>query len=154
MIVTSQPRAPLRYHFVVAGVAFVIAAVWPTSTPPASSPEAAAPASLPGGLPGVALLQTGTSADTWIEPVAGRTADGGNTGALLGFRLTSVRPGSAWAKAGLTDGDVVVAVDGHALSQDGFTDLSRVLDAFTQRPAVVVRYQRDGQEFTATLNLL
>lgn len=154
MIVTVKPRAPLRLHLAIAGVAFVVGVLWPTpettaTTKTTTTQEQAAP--------GVALLNTGGPADTWIEPVAEVSAEGSNTGALFGFRLVSVRPGSAWDNAGLKDGDVVVSVDGHALNEGGVTDLSRVLDAFTRRPAVVVRYLRgdvDATPFTATLNLL
>ncbi len=146
MIVTAEPRAPLRLHLAVAGIAFVVGVLWPTSTPPAANE--ATTTTTTNAAPGVALLQTGTSADAWIEPVPA-----GNTGALLGFRLTSVRPGSAWDRAGLRDGDLVIAVDGHDV-----TDLSRVLAAFTGKPLVGVRYERpvDGSAITysATLNLL
>lgn len=138
MIVTAQPKAPIRWHLVVAAIAFCVGVVWQSSTSMNTPTTPEKP-----DAPGVALLATGSSADAWIEPVVA-----GGSGRLLGFRLVDVRPGSAWDRAGMKNDDVVTAVNGEPV-----VDLSRVLIALTGTAAAGVRFERDGVTFSATLSL-
>ena len=65
-----------------------------------------------------------------------------------------VQPGAAAQRAGLTDGDVIVSVDGHAIRHDTADDVSSDLHAATDssrgRPLTVV-YTRGGSTRTATV---
>jgi len=160
MIVTAALSSSWRPHLLVAGVAFVVGVVWPTAPPVAlaeapmvllptatmvtTTATATATATATTTAPTVAFLAVGSSTDVWIEPVPAV-----GTGGLLGFRLASVRPGSAWQRAGLKDGDVVVSIDG-----EGVKDLSQVLTVLSGRPSCSVRFLRGERELTATLGLL
>lgn len=143
MIVTASLSSSWRPHLLVAGVAFVIGAVWPTTPAPVSvATEMPAPASPAAGGPSVAFLAVGSSASVWIEPLSV-----GPTGGL-GFRLVSVRPGSAWQRAGLVDGDVVISVGDEPVT------LSGLLTAFSGRAvSATVHVLRGERELAATLDL-
>lgn len=144
MIVTAAVKPPLRLHLLVVGIAVVAGVLWPTTpsatTADAVEPVVAAPV-VASAASSVAFLAVGSSADVWLEPVAG--ADG----VLAGFRLRSVWPQSAWARAGLRDGDLVVAVDGHPVT------LSLLLDTLSTQPRCAIDAVRDGQPLTAMLQL-
>ena len=164
MIVTAALSSSWRPHLLVAGVAFVVGVVWPTAPPVAlaeapmvllptatmvtttatATATATTTKTTTPTAPTVAFLAVGSSTDVWIEPVPAV-----GTGGLLGFRLASVRPGSAWQRAGLKDGDVVVSIDG-----EGVKDLSQVLTVLSGRPSCSVRFLRGERELTATLVLL
>ncbi len=88
-------------------------------------------------------------------PAAGPLTSGASGGAFLGVsvdarsesdgvKLGSVIAGSAAARAGLSDGDVIVRLDGQALG--GFEDLRRVLARKSPGNTVTLMYLRDGED--------
>ncbi|PYN56540.1 MAG: hypothetical protein DMD92_15595 [Candidatus Rokuibacteriota bacterium] len=77
--------------------------------------------------------------------VGGPRADGD------GLRVASVLPGSAAARAGLGEGDVIVRLGGTVV--DGFDDLRAVLRSKQPGDAVRVVYLRDGLAHTTSATL-
>jgi hypothetical protein len=68
-----------------------------------------------------------------------------------GLRLSSVLPGTAAARAGLRDGDVIVRLAGTSI--DGLEDLRGVIRARRPGDTVSVLYLRDGEPFTTSATL-
>ena len=97
-------------------------------SPPAAGPRMS-------GAPGGAFL--GVSVDGRSEPD--------------GVKLGSVISGSAAARAGLHDGDVIVRLDGLVLNR--FEDLRRALAKKRPGDAVTLVYLRDGEDHQATVTL-
>jgi len=68
-----------------------------------------------------------------------------------GLRLSSVLPGTAAAKAGLRDGDVIVRLAGSPV--DGFEDLRTAIGARRPGDTVSVLYLRDGEAHATSATL-
>jgi putative serine protease PepD len=68
-----------------------------------------------------------------------------------GVRLTDVRSGTPAENAGLESGDVITAIDGHAVSDP--SALSSAIDAKRPGDTVELTYKRDGKTKTATVKL-
>jgi len=66
-------------------------------------------------------------------------------------RIAEIRPSTPAAGAGLKAGDVVVEVDGKAISSGD--DLTRVIDAHKPGDKISVTYKRGGSEHTVSLTL-
>ena len=66
-------------------------------------------------------------------------------------RIAEIRPSTPAAGAGLKAGDVVVDVDGKAISSGD--DLTRVIDAHKPGDKISVTYKRSGSEHTVSLTL-
>ena len=66
-------------------------------------------------------------------------------------RIAEIRPSTPAAGAGLKAGDVVVEVDGKAISSGD--DLTRVIDAHKPGDKISVTYKRSGSEHTVSLTL-
>ncbi len=88
-------------------------------------------------------------------PAAGPRLSGASGGAFLGVSvgarsasdgvmLGSVIAGSAAARSGLRDGDVIVRLDGQTVA--GFEDLRRALAQKSPGDAVTLLYLRDGED--------
>jgi len=88
-------------------------------------------------------------------PAAGPRTSGASGGAFLGVsvdtrsesdgvKLGSVIAGSAAARAGLRDGDIIVRLDGQTLG--GFEDLRHVLARKSPGDTVTLLYLRDGED--------
>jgi regulator of sigma E protease len=65
----------------------------------------------------------------------------------MSARVDSVQPGSAAADAGFKPGDLVVAINGHAV--DSFADMQRVVGAGAGEP-LAVAVDRDGAQLVLT----
>jgi Tol biopolymer transport system component len=72
---------------------------------------------------------------------------GGPADGSPGILLAGVRPGSAAEKAGMTRGDVLIAVDGHAVRN--IEDLMFVLQRATPGQKAVVTFMREGKKLEA-----
>ena len=70
---------------------------------------------------------------------------------LAGVEVAEVRSGSPAAVAGFAVGDVVTAIDGHAVSTP--QDLRTAVDAKQPGDRVIVDYLRNGAQRTATVTL-
>jgi hypothetical protein len=68
-----------------------------------------------------------------------------------GARLAHVMPGSAAARAGLRDGDVLVRMDD--VSLDGFESLRRAIRAHRPGDTVRITYLRDGRDHETSATL-
>jgi putative serine protease PepD len=66
-------------------------------------------------------------------------------------RIAEIRPSTPAAGAGLKAGDVVIEVDGKAISSGD--DLTRVIDAHKPGDKISVTYKRSGSEHTVSLTL-
>jgi len=66
-------------------------------------------------------------------------------------RIAEIRPSTPAAGAGLKAGDVVVEVDGKAISSGD--DLTRVIDSHKPGDKISVTYKRGGSEHTVSLTL-
>ena len=82
-------------------------------------------------------------------PFLGISADG--RGESDGLRLASVLPGTAAARAGLQNGDVVVRLGDQAIN--AFEDLRRLLAQKRPGDAVSVVYLRDGEDHVTSATL-
>jgi putative serine protease PepD len=78
------------------------------------------------------------SGQTIERPYLGLTTAAGSAG----VEVQAVTPGSPAARAGLRSGDVVVSVDGHAVSEPG--DVTDALDGHEPGDSVEVEVERDG----------
>jgi putative serine protease PepD len=68
-----------------------------------------------------------------------------------GVRLAQVDPAGPAAHAGLHDGDVILSLDGHILSDS--TELIALVRKYSPGTAVTVAYQRDSSRKSATVTL-
>jgi S1-C subfamily serine protease len=68
-------------------------------------------------------------------------------------RVMTVLPGSAGAKAGLREGDVVTALDGRPLAAMGPGDVAAVLDEGAEGSLHVLDVVRDGKTKRVKLRL-
>jgi S1-C subfamily serine protease len=88
--------------------------------------------------------------------IAGKTVDFPYLGVNLepaagGMRIASVEANGGAAKAGLRQGDVIVAVEGQAV--DANTSIQTILISYEVGSAVKVDIQRDGQPMTIDVTL-
>ena len=82
-------------------------------------------------------------------PFLGISADG--RGESDGLRLASVLPGTAAARAGLQNGDVIVRLGDQPIN--AFEDLRRMLAQKRPGDAVSVVYLRDGEDHVTSATL-
>ena len=71
--------------------------------------------------------------------------------AYRGVRLASVDPAGPAARAGMHDGDVILSLDGHLLSDP--TELVALVRKYSPGTAVTVAYQRDSSRKNVTVTL-
>jgi putative serine protease PepD len=72
-------------------------------------------------------------------------------GAYRGVRLATVDPAGPAARAGMHDGDVILSLDGHILSDP--TELIALVRKYSPGTAVTVAYQRDSSRKNVTVTL-
>lgn len=71
--------------------------------------------------------------------------------AYRGVRLAAVDPAGPAARAGLDDGDVILSLDGHALTDP--TELIALVRKYSPGTPVTVAYQRDSSRKNVTVTL-
>jgi serine protease Do len=86
-----------------------------------------------------------------IQPVTGDIADSLNIGRARGALVTEPQPGSPAQRAGIRSGDVIVSVNGEAVTDA--RNLARRIGALAPGTSVKLGIIRDGRESTLTLTL-
>lgn len=133
-VTVSQNGAPRRLSLPEASVAAIAAA----ALPPASGPPAVAS---PGAAE--AIDPTQLLAETGLRPRL-------SNGQPDGYTVIPRGDGSALRRAGLKPGDVLLTVNGQALSPERMSELG---DTLGSSPSVVVTIERDGKQQTLTLQM-